>query len=190
MKTKQTLLSFRYQNFGRGISSLSFHASVRLRLSKCKVRARSAIFLMLTLLAIVASSCKKDDDGGCQGVDCLPPATQIGEGTFGCLVNGEPFVDNSGEFNCFYQLVDGEYFFSISAQFQNDIRGIGLGSQHIEIIEGNSYQLIEIGQNNFSADLFINPESNFETNSNNPGNITVTKLNLLSLIQIRVKFMK
>lgn len=71
------------------------------------------ILFVLTLIS--TTSCNNDDDNNCQGVDCLPPATQTGEGTFGCLVNGEPFVDNSGFFNSFYQLVDGEYFFGIAS---------------------------------------------------------------------------
>jgi len=65
----------------------------------------------------------------CQGIDCLPEATQTGAGTFGCLVNGEPFVDNSGNFNCFYQLVDGEYYFGIRARDEVlSLRQINIGS--------------------------------------------------------------
>ncbi len=66
------------------------------------------IIFMLCLLPLMSITSCDDDDDNCQGIDCLPPATQTGTGTFGCLVNGEPFVDNSGFFNCFYQLVDGE----------------------------------------------------------------------------------
>jgi len=55
-------------------------------------------------------------------------------GTFGCLVNGEPFVDNSGFFNCFYQLVDGEYYFGIQAEDNvSNIAAIALGSLKSEI---------------------------------------------------------
>ena len=72
---------------------------------------KTAILLLtITLL----SACDKDEPT-CQGIDCLPPATQTGAGTFGCLVNGVPFVDNSGRFNCFYQLVNGKYYFGLTA---------------------------------------------------------------------------
>ena len=100
---------------------------------------KKKLYILLFLFSAVAGvgglflSCDSDDDSGCVGIDCLPEATQSGAGTFGCLVNGEPFVDNSGSFNCFYQLVDGEYFFSISAQFDYPIKGLGIGSQNISI---------------------------------------------------------
>lgn len=69
--------------------------------------------LLIIFLAIALSGCDKNDEPRCAGVDCLPPATQTGAGTFGCLVNGEPFVDKSRSFNCFYQFVDGNFFFNI-----------------------------------------------------------------------------
>jgi hypothetical protein len=61
------------------------------------------LLLFCAMAGLVCVSCDNDDDSGCVSVDCLPEATQTGAGTFGCLVNGEPFVDNSGNFNCFYQ---------------------------------------------------------------------------------------
>jgi hypothetical protein len=75
---------------------------------------KNLIYVLCFLPILAITSCNNDDDD-CQGIDCLPPATQTGAGTFGCLVNGEPFVDNSGFFNCFYQLVDGEYYFGIAS---------------------------------------------------------------------------
>lgn len=68
-----------------------------------------------------------NDDGCSVGVDSLPEVTQTVAPTFGCLVNGEPFVYNYGDFNCFYQLVDVEYDFSIFTRFYDKIYGFGLG---------------------------------------------------------------
>lgn len=101
--------------------------------------------------------CSNDDTPDCQGIDCLPPATQTGAGTFGCLVNGEPFVDNSGFFNCFYQLVDGEYYFGIQAE--DNIEGIGqvfIGSnkRHIEL--NNIMNLNPDSSGNFYGGVNIN----------------------------------
>jgi hypothetical protein len=145
---------------------------------------KKKLYILLLLFFAAAGlgslflSCDSDDDSGCVGVDCLPTATTTGAGTFGCHVNGVPYVDNSGNFNCFYQLVDGEYFFSISAQIDYPIKEIGIGSRYISIQELETYPLIEIGQNKFSADIFIDSDNNFETNSNTPGNITISMLNL------------
>jgi len=135
------------------------------------------IVLLITLFVLL-SSCDKNDDKNCSGVDCLPPATQTGAGTFGCLVNGVPFIDKSGSYNCFYQLVDGEYYFSISAKFYGQIKGMGLGSQNIELLQGETYELLSVGASNFSADIFIDAYNNFETSSVNTGNILITKLDL------------
>ncbi|MGC1472342.1 MAG: hypothetical protein WA775_07095 [Psychroserpens sp.] len=91
---------------------------------------KNTMYIILLLLFPLwgLGGCNEDDDH-CQGIDCLPPATQTGEGTFGCLVNGKPFVDNSGSFNCFYQLVDGEYYFGIRGRQDSVIDQIGIGSE-------------------------------------------------------------
>ena len=70
------------------------------------------LFLLL-VLTLTLSSC--DDDNSVQS---LPEATQTGRGVFACYVDGKPFIDSSGNpngisFNCFYQLIDGEYYFGI-----------------------------------------------------------------------------
>lgn len=99
-------------------------------------------FLLITAL-ILLSSCHKDDDP-IAPIDQLPPATQTGAGTFGCLVNGEPFIDNSGSFNCFYQFVDGGYYFGIGGDAKvNSLVTIGIGTYDKALVEGQAYLLIE-----------------------------------------------
>lgn len=57
------------------------------------------LFLMIPLLA---TNC--EDDPPLSPLEQLPPATQTGEYTFGCLVNGEAFVpDNRGDIIAIYQ---------------------------------------------------------------------------------------
>lgn len=139
----------------------------------------SILFLLCSVLLF--SSCSNDDDN-CVGIDCLPPATTTGEGTFGCLVNGEPFVDNSGVFNAFYQLVDGEYFFNITANFNNKKPlVISLATNSLEIESNSSYQLVSREQSSFYAEvtfdndppLFLNDNT---TNNSNPGLIDIILL--------------
>ncbi|MFY0484113.1 hypothetical protein ACI6PS_16060 [Flavobacterium sp. PLA-1-15] len=90
----------------------------------------------LLLLLAFTFACDKDDDKKSNNpIDQLPPATQTGAGTFGCLVNGKPFVDNSGFFNCFYQFVEREYYFGIQAEDNvSNIKAIALGSLKKEIV--------------------------------------------------------
>ncbi len=96
--------------------------------------------IFLTLLATL-SCCSKDDNN-----ETLPPATQTGAGTFACHVNGHAFIDTSGGyFNCYYQLIDGEYFFGIQGRDDvGDLTSITLGTEKKEINEGNTYSLLKI----------------------------------------------
>ena len=101
-----------------------------------------AIYILSSIFFILLSTSCEDDDSGCTGVDCLPLATQTGAGTFGCLVNGEPFVDNSGNFNCFYQFIDNTYFFSIEANFEDKIfRNLNIGCNSINFQNIQTFNL-------------------------------------------------
>lgn len=57
-------------------------------------------YSLLPLLLLVAllglSMCKKRDTTPTKPEDQLPPATQTGAGTFGCLVNGQPYLPSGG----------------------------------------------------------------------------------------------
>lgn len=118
-----------------------------------KMVSNKTIFL---LFLICIFGCDKEDKPS-NPIDQLPPATQTGAGTFGCLVNGKPFVDNSGFFNCFYQLVDGEYYFGIQAEDNVDnIAAIAIGSLQKEIIIGEIIPLNMRENNQFYALLDFN----------------------------------
>jgi hypothetical protein len=99
------------------------------------------LFLLL-LTTLTLSCCNNDDDSSSSS---LPPATQTGAGTFACYVNGKPFIDTSGGyFNCFYQLVDGEYYFSISGYDDDLLPGnIFMGTYKKQIYEGDILSLLE-----------------------------------------------
>ncbi len=133
---------------------------------------------MIAAMAIV-TSCNKDDDP-IAPIDQLPAATQTGAGTFGCLVNGEPFIDNSGSFNCFYQFVDGGYYFGIEGTDEDyDLVDIGLFSNNQTIMEGETFQLQEnISGNIFGSGFFLSSNSNgmgVTTNQIQSGTLKITK---------------
>ena len=134
---------------------------------------RTAI-LLLTITLV--SACDKDEPT-CQGIDCLPPATQTGAGTFGCLVNGVPYVDNSGRFNCFYQLLNGKYYFGIQAEDDvNNIATIAIGSLSKEILIGEIIPFNLRNDNEFYALLdFSTLQQAGSTNNLEDGFITFTK---------------
>lgn len=143
---------------------------------------RLYLILFLCCIPLLFTSCSNDDN--CQGIDCLPPATQSGEGTFGCLVNGQAYVDNSGIFNCFYQLVDGQYYFGITAQVdRDDYIQIDIGSLEAPIEIDNDLLLKEREPGNFYAWLQFDclcPQG--KTTSDNPGILEITKFDQVNNI--------
>ena len=80
---------------------------------------KKAVFFLFYMFLIV--SCNKDDDG-CRGVDCLPPKTQTGENTFGCLLDGKPFILKGGvnPLDCVYQLIDGKWYFQLQGNNEDE----------------------------------------------------------------------
>jgi hypothetical protein len=111
--------------------------------------------LALLIFSILLLGCDKDDKPT-NPIDQLPPATQIGAGTFGCLVNGVPYVDNSGFFNCFYQLVDGEYYFGIgSNNEQAGLTQIIIGSNKSPIVTNTIIELDENTDMHFYGEIKV-----------------------------------
>jgi hypothetical protein len=140
--------------------------------------------LLLLLTTFSLSSCNKDDDNP----QTLPPATQTGAGTFACYVNGKPFIDTSGGFfNCFYQLVDGEYYFGIQgSDTVGMVTSLGMGTNKKQIEEGLTYQLIEPTDGNANGVAGITQSISSGTNSYTDmqykGEFTITKLNFINNI--------
>ncbi len=108
---------------------------------------KQLFFYLLLFATPLLTQC--DDDN--HAVETLPEATQTGRGIFACLVDGKPFIDKSGSpngisFNCFYQLIDGEYYFGITGLVDNikigDFRSINIGTNKKSIIQNFSYDLI------------------------------------------------
>jgi hypothetical protein len=100
--------------------------------------------------------CKKDKTG----IDALPPATQEGKNTFGCLVNGQAFVPswtNLGgppTLSSYYQYIDHPtlkgYFFNVSANKRESGRSssVTLLANHIIIKENSKYVLRNYADSN------------------------------------------
>ena len=141
---------------------------------------KSYTFLLFTLSLLCC--CKNDDDGGrTDPIDQLPPATQTGEQTFGCLINGEPFVPpsfGSNAPNAFYQFVDGAYTLGISAGTGggSELESVLVGALDInEIIESN-YQLKSEQSGNFLGKYLIGGgiQLSAVTTDENPGLLIIT----------------
>lgn len=134
--------------------------------------------LLIISLLLITISCSEDDT---PPIDQLPEATQEGRGIFGCLVNGEAFVETGSFFNTFYQQIDGGFSFSLGAEFDENPRSIALGASR-ELLEGETYQLIESEPGNVFANIFIvQTLETFEfseTSVANPGTMTLTRFDV------------
>jgi hypothetical protein len=147
--------------------------------------------LILLLLTAFTLSCCNNDDQPKTELEKLPPATQTGAQTIGCLVNGKAFVDNSS-FNNFYQFVDGEFYLVINWDMDNS-NGYKDGQIAISktvIQEGQTYILNKSsyldGDYIGAGATFVStlPEiyGQYETNSNYTGQIHFTRFDTQNFI--------
>ena len=141
------------------------------------------LVLILTLPFWGLGGCNKDDDKPADPVDLLPPITQTGAGTFGALVDGKPFIDNTPYFNCFYQLVNGKYYFGIGADDDVGLlMSIFLGTEKKEIFEGETYPLLQILDNNAWGGGGFRGTGFATTDKTYTGELTITKVDFTNNI--------
>ena len=135
--------------------------------------------LIFLVTSIMVSCSNNNDEKPKTELEKLPPATQTGKNKFGCLIDGKAFTpDNApNSTNCFYQLVNGEYYFNVSAARDNinsGLIGIALKTEKKQIEEGSTYNLVEPTANNvyglFSYGFL------YYTSQINTGTLTITKL--------------
>ncbi len=143
------------------------------------------LILFTLLFTSLLSCCDKDDN---EANEVLPPATQTGAGTFACKINGQSFIDTSGGyFNCFYQLIDGEYFFGIQGKDKDkNMRTIALSTTAKSISEGETLQLLKnINGNAWGGGRFDTNTTGGDasyTNQQYTGELTITKLDFTNHI--------
>ena len=140
--------------------------------------------LLLLLTTFTLSCCNNEDDKPQNPIDQLPPATQTGANTFGCLINGEPFVvSNTSNQTAIYQggglLIGGQK--SIDNNFSQVSIFISETSIGEIISENNSYVL---NSNSVpKGEYYIENQNCFYfTSSNYSGSITITKLDNINFI--------
>lgn len=151
----------------------------------------SILFFLCSILSII--SCSNDNDSSCVGVDCLPPATQTGANTVGCLVNGEVFLPKSEGINpavvVNYEFVDGDFFFRLTFRDQTGSanESVNLFTRFVELEVGETYTL----NKNFDDDGdYTGGGGEYQTSSSNEyftnllqtGELTVSRIDLSNSI--------
>ena len=150
------------------------------------------LFVLATCFTLSGMQCEKDPN--LPEIDKLPPATQIGADTFGCLVDGKALLPrkkgwfpNGPVILAQYQYLTlngktGNYFM-ITADDQktyaNEIRGVSLSAQCVDL-ETKTYELDEYNTlfklagkyDILDESLYFN---RFYTNLINKGELTITK---------------
>jgi hypothetical protein len=161
--------------------------------------AKSLTLCALTLFCMLCGmQCEKDQN--IPEIDKLPPATQIGADTFGCMVDGKAFMPRkSGWFGGPVLLAQYQYltlngktgnYFMLTADDQktypNEIRGISLSAQCVDL-EPKTYVLDEYNTLFKLAGKYdILDESlnfnRFYTNLINKGELTITRFDDINQI--------
>ena len=137
---------------------------------------------LLAAIALTLSCCNKDEDPTKKPIDLLPPTTQTGEQTFGCLINGEAFVPPTFGNNApsaFYQFVNGTYTLSVYGSISggSNLKSINIGCLDMPLIQEGTYLLKEKTINNYFGKYNIGGGITFSgaSTTENPGTLTITK---------------
>ena len=148
---------------------------------------KTLLVLILTLPFWGLGGCNKDDDKPADPVNLLPPITQTGAGTFGALVDGKPFIGKNPYFNCYYQFVDGGYYFGLGGEDERSLpQYIYILSENIQLKQGETYELLDVEKGNaYGGGGFIfsyTSSSQSYTNKTFTGELTITKLDFTNNI--------
>lgn len=142
---------------------------------------KGSLLLVLSLsLSLISASCKKEKTG----IDGLPPATQTGEQTFGCLVNGVLFkpkgvsIDGGPVLQSNYQFVNGDYIYIVSAtqKINNSLFAIDINVLGILMRGGTPLTTGEKGVGIAAYTVYRSGVINeYRTNSINKGELKITR---------------
>ncbi|MES2545286.1 MAG: hypothetical protein V4548_10400 [Bacteroidota bacterium] len=146
---------------------------------------KNLIFLCFVILTL--SSCDKDDHKTINPIDLLPPATQTGANKVGCLLDGKAFIPShyNNATNCFYQFVDGDYYFVMAFGNEDDsfnLTDLGVGTRKKPIQEGETYDLYELNDGNTYGAYTYNGFMPSYTSHTHTGKLTITKLDRINYI--------
>jgi hypothetical protein len=108
------------------------------------MKFRNFFLFFLAPFLLFGLQCRKNKSP----LEQLPPETQVGAGTFGCLINGNIFKPKGNPLNgpilsCAYQFVKGGYYFQLKANQENgpETLTIGLYTDSLEISMGQTIEL-------------------------------------------------
>lgn len=136
-------------------------------------------------MVLSLSCCDKDDNKPINPIDQLPPETQTGANTAGCLVDGKAFLPKgylpTGNLVCNY--IDGKDF-NINIVQRNNYKTISMNviSYNQSLTVGETYQLNEYGADSKFGEYSIYDDNNlseihYKTTSIITGELKITNHN-------------
>jgi hypothetical protein len=154
---------------------------------------RKILSIIFVCFAVINFTCKKHS---VNPVDTLPPATQTGANTFGCLINGKAFTPGGSSFSpphlfSYYQnaypTISNAYVFDVSAgDLRNtcNITGITFGVDSVISLQPGIYKLgadkANQGGGGYNREI-CNGGSGagvYHTNDSIGGQLTITRFDL------------
>jgi hypothetical protein len=144
------------------------------------------LYFALLATVLLGAQCKKPK--GEYPIDLLPPETQTGANTFGCLVNGKAFVPRGPSLSpilfCYYQyIVDNSsngYYLGLAAKDNKnpeDVISVGIYTDSLALSEGTHLLGDNKKGNYFGKFVQVNSQGSkiLYTSSRLPGSIVITK---------------
>lgn len=128
--------------------------------------------LLLFATVLTLTCCDKDDNKNKAPLEQLPPATQTGANTGGCLVDGQAFLPKGyfpdGNLTCNY--IDGKDFnIGIAQKYDNQTIVVDVISYNKKLVVGETYIL-----NENAADSKFGEYTIFENTGRHSYNTTTT----------------
>lgn len=138
---------------------------------------RTSFFLVI--IGLLFFSCKKDKKAP---IDQLPPATQTGQNTFGCLINGEVYTPKGAvtEPRLYANYYNGGVYLIRAVNVDSRIY-IYIKSDSSIINNTGNYPLVSSSSAGFYSQ-YVNLKSNCDmsTDSVNTGTLTITNYSITS----------
>ena len=152
------------------------------------LKTLSIVFFFLLL---TASGCRRKN---LAPIDKLPPETQTGANTFGCLVNGEAFLPKGDPFGgpikkAQYQFLNGKQGFGISAKRSGSdmVKDVAISGDSFKLAAG-IYDLTEHNRNGRLSGSYAEYKlatvtvDDYYTNNIQRGQLIITKFDTMEQI--------
>ncbi len=154
---------------------------------------KKILIVLAVFITLSSAQCNKDK----APLDQLPPETQTGAGTFGCLVNGEVFKPKgtglTTVLTSYYQFVypgtNGYYFQLAAHRNESNCKStqIVFNLDSLVITQGDKMSFSEPGRGKAGAEYWINqgctiPTDEYKTSVNHSGEIFFKKFDEVNRI--------